>query len=176
MKKLFLTAILAVACVFSATAQENVLSKGTSIASLGVGFTTVSHGKLTFPPVAVMYEYGVADFGRPGSIGVGAYVGMYGSHYNDFYKYSYFYTPIGVRGAYHFTIKNNWEVYGGAVLGAEITSSSWKVDSVKSSDTSVGFMYSIFAGTRYMFTDSIGAFLELGYGIAYATVGISFKF
>jgi hypothetical protein len=35
---------------------------------------------------------------------------------------------------------------------------------------------SLFAGMKYYFTDNVGAFLELGYGVSWATVGASFKF
>lgn len=165
MKKLFFTAILTVACVLSAAAQENVLSKGSSIVSLGIGLPETS--ALSLPLIAATYEYGVADFGLSGSVGVGASVGIYGYADNGILI-----TPIGVRGAYHYTVKNNWEIYGGAALGIELLT----FDYLYGTDTDVDFMYQVFAGTRYMFSNSIGAFLEFGYGVSYATIGVSFKF
>ena len=39
-----------------------------------------------------------------------------------------------------------------------------------------GIGFSIHVGGRYYFTDNFGAFAEVGYGIAYANLGVSLKF
>ena len=37
------------------------------------------------------------------------------------------------------------------------------------------FVWSIYVGGRYYFTDSFAAMLELGYGIAWLNIGVAFK-
>ncbi len=183
MKRLILTAALVLTCILTVSAQENVFTKGTHIASLGIGLPILSSTyRSTIPPVSASYEMGIVDFGRPGSIGVGGYMGFWGYKYKSSYEghssYRYFNTLIGVRGAYHFTIIDNWEVYAGAVLGLDLSSHRFKnIDGqTVSGDTHLGFGYQAFAGTRYMFTPSLGAYAEFGYGISYGSIGITFRF
>jgi hypothetical protein len=38
-----------------------------------------------------------------------------------------------------------------------------------------GFTYNVFVGGRYYFTDNIGAFAELGYGISILNLGLCVK-
>ncbi len=79
MKRLILTAALVLTCILTVSAQENVFTKGTHIASLGIGLPILSSTyRSTIPPVSASYEMGIVDFGRPGSIGVGGYMGFWG--------------------------------------------------------------------------------------------------
>lgn len=39
-----------------------------------------------------------------------------------------------------------------------------------------GFTYSLLVGGRYRFTEHIGAFLELGYGVTIINLGLNLKF
>ncbi len=187
MKKIILSAILVMGLALSANAQENVLYKGGMVANLGVGIPQMDEGyKPTLPPISASWEYGVAEFGRPGSIGVGAYVGFWG--YKDEASISglqsvahkYFNTVIGARAAYHFTLVKGWEIYAGGVLGAKIKSEKLEADGVftgsSDAEVEVGFGYQAFAGTRFLFSDSVGAFVEAGYGVSYATAGLTFRF
>jgi len=38
------------------------------------------------------------------------------------------------------------------------------------------FGYQIFGGLRYMFSDHVGGFAELGYGITVGNIGLTLKF
>ena len=179
-KRLILTGALLLTCIFTVSAQENVFTKGTHIASVGIGLPIFrATYRSTIPPVSTSYEMGIFDFGRPGSIGVGGFVGFWGLKDKVLYKgevsHRYFHTLIGARGAYHFTILDNWEVYAGAVLGLNIRSTK-ESGHADSRHTHLGFGYQAFAGTRYMFTPSLGAYAEFGNGISYGSIGITFRF
>ena len=39
-----------------------------------------------------------------------------------------------------------------------------------------GFAFSLHLGTRYYFTDNFAAGIEIGYGVAYANIGVAYKF
>ena len=39
-----------------------------------------------------------------------------------------------------------------------------------------GINWSLFLGARYFFTENVGAFAELGYGISNLNLGVTFKF
>lgn len=187
MRKTIISALFILSVVFSASAQDNVvpnvMTKGTSMGNVGIGLPVItSTFRTTIPTISVFYEMGILDLGRPGSVAVGAHVGFWGYKYKDswadqYINYRYFNTLFGLRGAYHFTIIRNWEVYGGTVLGI-------KLESNRHSDgfgnttahTHVKFGWQLFAGTRYMFTPSLGAFVELGYGATYGSIGATYRF
>lgn len=163
---------MALAAIFSinANAKDNLLKKGTSLVNIGLGYNYYYMHHLTFPHVSGTYEYGIADFGKGGSIGVGGYLGLtgykdgyYGSRMTEFI--------IGARGAYHYTIiDNKFDVYGGLVLGYAIYASRHSVSQ------SNKLAYDTFVGARYMFSENFGAFAEVGYGIVLTSIGVSLKF
>lgn len=79
---------------------------------------------------------------------------------------------VGVRGLYHFPLLEQLDTYGGTMLGYNaITATGYDNSTGKSS----GLTYTVLAGARYPFTKAIGAFLELGYGVAAINVGLSIK-
>ncbi len=169
MKKTIISALFILSVFFSASAQDNyvpnVMTKGTNMGNIGIGLPVIKPGyKMSIPTIIAFYEVGIVDLGRPGSVGVGAQVGFWG--YKDFMHY--YNTLLGLRGAYHFTIMKNWEVYGGAMFGITLESHS--------STTKLKFGWQTFAGTRYMFTPSLGAFVELGYGATYGSIGATYRF
>ena len=43
------------------------------------------------------------------------------------------------------------------------------------STSSSAVTFSLYGGARYMFNEHVGAFAELGYNIAYLSIGVSFK-
>ena len=187
MKKAFLTTLLILSVFLSLSAQNDVLpnlmTKGTNMGSLGIGLPAIGSGySMTIPPISAFYEVGILDFGRPGSVAVGAHAGFWGYRYKttigDYNAtYRYFNTLVGVRGTYHFTILENWEVYGGAVLGLKLESNRHKDNiGTVASNTYVRFGWQALGGTRYMFTPYLGAFVEAGYGFTIATIGVSYRF
>ncbi|MCK9347202.1 MAG: hypothetical protein M0P40_08870 [Bacteroidales bacterium] len=185
MKKIILSAILILLGVFTLSAQDNivpnVMTKGTNMGSIGIGLPIISPGyRMTIPPIAAFYEVGIVDLGRPGSVAVGAHVGFWGYKIKtgfDQVNYKYFNTLFGARGAYHFTIMDNWEVYAGTVFGIKLESERFTsgIEST-TAHTHVKFGWQLFAGTRYMFTPSLGAFVELGYGVTYGSIGVTYRF
>ena len=70
------------------------------------------------------------------------------------------------------------DTYGGLLLGFRIVSDKYFGDpgyDYGGSFTGSGLAYSFFVGGRYYLTDNIAVFGELGYGIAYLTIGATFK-
>lgn len=167
MKKTILAIIVIMTCALTAQAQENVLGKGTTIANIGVAYGNNLHD-INIPPIALSFEHGVAEFGRPGGIGVGAFVNFFAYSGNS---YNYMQTPIGVRAAYHFTIVDNWEVFAGTGMGASIE--SWN------RNTDVYYFHNEFIGTRFMFSHGFGAYVEAGVSNSYGyngAIGVTFRF
>jgi len=164
---------------------DNVLGAG-----IGLGNTYITSGTSTkFIPVQVYYEAGISDH-----LAIGGFLGytstsgsaIYVNPFNSIsygYKFTYNYTLIGLRGAYHFgyllgTV-DNFDLYGGlsmgyAILGTKVESSGGAPeypDSVNNGGLHVG----IYAGMRYYFDDSFGVFGEIGYNISVLQVGAVFK-
>ncbi len=174
MKKQLLFMLLLVATTLS-YAQE--FNKGTNVINLGVGFggnfgnyTTSSQS----PGYGIAFERGAWDIAGPGVISIGGYLGR------KTYKYDYAfgndkwsYTIIGVRGAYHYNGLeiDNLDVYGGVMVSYNILSFSGNSGSFNSKPSATAFV-----GGRWYFTKTFAAFVEAGYGVAFATVGVSARF
>jgi hypothetical protein len=126
--------------------------------------------------------------GGPGVISLGGYAGIKSYKYSGSSGAYHFdekwnYTVIGVRSAYHYNALNNekFDVYGGLMLSYNILSYKYSDNSGTSTFKGSGSYgsnlgLSAFVGGRYLFTDNIGAFAELGYGVSYLTLGVAFKF
>ncbi len=146
----------------------------------------------SLPLINISGEYGITDaIGIGGVLGfstaTSTYSGSYfngpnGYSYTDTYRWSF--TIIGVRGAYHFAelIDNDkLDLYAGAMLGF-----NWSKAKYTSTDpyhpyaynyktSGIGLAYSVFAGCRYRFTDNLGVFGELGYGVSILNIGLTYK-
>jgi opacity protein-like surface antigen len=190
MKKIIL--LLFVSSSISSNAQ--IFESGSKHVSVGYGLGLGSGRLLNlyegypgysfsgFGPVQFAYEQGITD-----NIGIGAAVGYssYGgkwqqSSYN--YRYSWRTISVMVRGAYHFDVKNrNFDPYGGVGLGFLKYSYNWTSNEPGFNESNYNISsasplgYQLFLGTRYHFTDQIGAYAELGYGIAVFNAGLTFK-
>lgn len=198
MKKITLTLLAAVALTLGTSAQS--FQKGQLDLNLGLGignryFAGTTGWSNVIPPMGASLEYGVTD-----KISVGGYLGYTGakwsftgteftgtgfttSSYTDTYSWRLY--ILGVRGAYHFTdlIQNDKvDLYGGVMVGTAIAQSKYSTTSKVTGHTGVesssagGFSYNLFLGCRYRFTDHIGVFGEVGYGISYLTAGLNYKF
>ncbi len=146
-------------------------------AGLGVGGAYgVDYSPTQSPGFGVSYERGIWDIGGPGVISLGGYLGFksykYGAYYNDA-KFNY--TIIGAKGTYHFNglDVDQLDLYGGIMLSANIL--SVKNDYPGNSNSSE-LGVSPYVGARWFFSDAFGVFAEVGYGVAYFTVGASYKF
>lgn len=159
---------------------QDVFKKGDNMVSASVG---VGSGI----PVAVSYERGIVDnlFDGNGSIGLGGYLGYYSDKDEQTFQkvkvgWKYNDIMIGVRGNLHYQFVDKLDTYAGLMLGYEIVKAKaiaegYDESAIGSADGS-GIGFAIQVGARYFFTDNFGAFAEVGYGIAYASLGVSLKF
>jgi hypothetical protein len=188
--------VLFIAIISVSTTHAQFFEKGTNVISAGVGlgghFGSFSYGSQT-PGFSLQYERGVWDIGGPGVISLGGYVGTKGYKYSGDYGGYHFsqkwnYTIIGLRSAYHYNGINNgkFDVYGGLMLSYNILSYKYSDNftnngnyyGVNGSTGSYGSTVGLtaYVGGRYLFTDHIGAFAELGYGVSILNLGLAVKF
>jgi len=178
MQKLFIFSC----CFFLAAAvQGQIFQKGNSAVNLGIGIGT-SLGGLgkARPAISASFDHGLWEMSGPGVISLGGYIGNTGFKYSDMgYTAKWNYYVIGARGAYHyngFTKAPKLNLYAGAMLGYNLVkySSDGTVDDV-STNYGNGIGLSGFLGARWFFSESFGAFGELGYGVSNLNVGLTFK-
>ena len=175
MKKIFILTAFVLASI-SSHAQD-VFKKGDNLATAQIG---IGSGMA----LSATYEKGIVDnlFDGNASIGVGGYLGYMHDKDNytvmsDEYGWKYNNIILGVRGNLHYQFIDRLDTYAGLMLGYEIVSSKAYGDThTDVSASASGFAFSVHAGTRYYFTDNFAAGIEVGYGIAYANIGIAYKF
>ena len=147
---------------------QDVFVKGDKVVNLGIGVgSTYSTYGGSAIPIAASFEMCIKDnlFDEKSSLGVGAYFGFAS-------KNSWTFLYPGVRGALHYQFVDKLDTYAGLMIG--IRHLSWGGGGYSASYTDL--IVPFYIGGRYYFTDNVGAFAELGYGIAYLQLGISFKF
>lgn len=172
--------LLAAFIAVSVNAQP--FQKETTAANVGIGLGTALGGLgKARPAIGVSVDHGFWDIGGPGVISLGGYVGNTGYKYTDAgYTAKWNYIVVGARGAYHyngFTELSNLDVYGGVMLGYNIvkyTADGAGADLANSYGSGLGL--SGFVGGRWLFTENVGAYAELGYGVSVLAVGVTFKF
>ncbi len=162
--------------------QAQTFNKGDKVLNIGIGLGSV-YGLSGFgssvPPLSASFEVGITDKVGIGRFGVGGIFGYSSYKYNSGFTTSNFTSShilIGARGLYHFDLDvEKLDLYGGIMLGYNIVSYS---DSFGTSNlfTGSGVVGGIFGGARYMFSEKIGAFGELGYSIAWLNLGLTVKF
>lgn len=167
--------------------QAQMYKKGQQDLHLGVGIGTTLYGsgyRSILPPINISYEKGMTE-----NIGVGGYLGYASSRYdydgfgNLDYHWRYSYIILGGRAAYHYDLFKNpkLDTYGGLMLGFTLARASFHSDDPTlnednyTSPSSGGFTWSGFLGARYQFKEKLGAYAELGYGVAWLNVGLRFK-
>ncbi|SIS99090.1 hypothetical protein SAMN05421766_106136 [Zobellia uliginosa] len=159
-----------------ASAQEFEVGSNVINAGIGLGGYYGGYNTSTESPVfSASYERGVWDMPGPGVISLGGYLGYKRFTYDssfDNYDYSWSYTTIGARGAYHYTgfDIDNLDVYGGVMASMRIYSG----DNYSDLNSRPGA--SAFVGGRWYFSDSFAGFAEAGYGSSFLTLGVSFRF
>ena len=172
-KKVFL-AVLAIVGSFSIANAQEVFHKGTAAVNAGIGIGSYYSG-LAIPPLSVSLDYGVTGNminGNNGSISVGGYVG-YAATKKIYADAGASIAVLGARGAFHYQFAPKLDTYAGLMLSYDIVSSNYDAfaNYIKGSRVD----WSIFLGTRYYFTEKIGAFAELGYGFYNLNLGVTFK-
>ena len=155
-------------------------------AGIGIG-ATYYHGygwKTTLPPIFISGDYGFRDDIGPGVLGIGAYLGFNSYKWESTWlltnqTYGWKYTSIiaGARGTYHYEFIETLDTYGGVLIGLRYTHDSYFGDAVFDVDPDSGIfpVFSFFAGGRYYFTDNIAILGELGWGIAWLSIGVTLK-
>lgn len=172
MKKIHFTFLLVLGLLASthSFAQYKV-DKGTKLINVGIGVGGyASAGGIAFGASA--------DFGVAPNITVGGQVAYRSFNYgyvgfNDKINYLYF----AARGSYHFNEILNLstdkaDLYAGIGLGYESVSYSNNIYSGTSFGS--GLFVPIHIGGRYFFSEKVGAFAELGTGVAPLMLGITF--
>ncbi len=184
MKKLFAFALVAIFSLPFLQAQESMFNLGDKVVSLGIGLgSTLYSGSLYtrgFPPLTLSYNQAVKDdVLEKGVIGIIGAVG-YTSYKYDYLGWGYKYSNIffGGGGTFHYPVLDKLDTYVGLMLGYNIVSANeFGTSSIgwDYSSTSSRFVFAGFVGARYYFTEQFAAFVQLGYGIAYFSFGVSLK-
>jgi hypothetical protein len=187
MKKILILFFVAVTGI--ASAQE--FGEGTKVLSAGIGFGG-AYGFSSYssqsPALSLQYEHGIWPVGGPGVISLGGYAGIksfrsehsLGQYY---YKQKWNYVVLGLRSAYHYTGHevDNLDIYGGAMLSYNILTYSYS-DNDPGPDATFRGNYgsavglTLYVGGRYYLAPNVAAFMELGYGVSYLTLGAAFRF
>ena len=193
MKKLILTfAIVVLGWQFT---NAQALEQGNSLINVGMGFGSYMGSgngyQTTFPPLYGSYEYMIND-----NISVGAFASYTASEYKytfpnmeggtgsvDDYKWKFSYLNAGALGNYHFVNNDQIDVYGGLKLGYTNVSSKFNSSNDESNNifktlnlASSGVLFGAQVGARYFFSEHIAVNVELGYGVAVASGGLTFVF
>ncbi|KAA9354811.1 MULTISPECIES: hypothetical protein [Larkinella] len=172
MKKL-LSSLLVMSLLLVGTQSFAQYQKGDKLLNAGIGLGAYYGGGI---PLGASFEVGVTD-----EISVGAQVDFYTWSYSSYWRYTF--VPIGVRGSYHVNELLNLgndklDLYAGVGIGYRI--SSYKYDgpggSIYSDSYGSGAFFNLHLGGRYYFKPNIGAFAEVGYGVAPLKLGVAFKF
>lgn len=176
MKKLIALA----AIFFSIATYAQEFGLGSQRLHLGVGIGSpyaFSGSNSTIPPVHASFEQGITD-----KIGIGGIIGYTSSKYEQSfgaseYSWNFTYLLVGARGSYHFLTSDKYDVYGGAMLGYNIASAKFEsnvagLENFITEPTVGGFAFGAFAGGRYNFNEKVAAFGEIGYNIAWLSVGV----
>lgn len=185
-----LAAVMFFASVGTTKAQfdvgDNVLNLGVGLGSTLLGSYSGSNFSQT-PAIGLSFEHGTWELGD-GTVSLGGYLGY--KAFKDDYSYGGYvatskwtYTIIGIRGAYHFPLDNEkLDLYLGAMLSYNIVSFKYTNNDPSYNfylDNTGGYgsgtSFTGFGGIRYYISDKFGLNAELGYGIAYLTLGVSFK-
>lgn len=164
---------------------DNVITAG-----IGVGGNYGVYSNASGSPgIGLAYELGYWDVGGPGVVSLGGYLGYKsygfdGSYFGSTYSQKWTYTVIGFRSAYHYNGLDlgEFDPYGGVMLGYNVLkykySSSNGLNEVFLNQKTYGsrLALSMYIGGRYYFTNQLGVFAELGYGVSNLTIGGCYKF
>lgn len=169
---------LAFALLISPLAMAQEFEVGTNVINGGIGFGgyygyDYSSYVDQSPVFSVSYERGVWDIPGPGVVSLGGYFGRKNFKYKYLSNsYNWAYNILGVRGAYHYNGLeiDNLDVYAGVMASYNVYSGE-KYNNYNSRGSVTPFI-----GGRWFFTDSIAVYAEGGYGVAFLTVGASFRF
>ena len=169
----------------TSSSGNNPFNVGTNAVNFGIGlgsrysYALGGYGgnSSVSPAVSVSFERGILALG-PGVLGVGGIIGYQSASYEySGYKNKFTDLIVMVRGTFHYPVTPQFDAYAGAGIGVRHLGYSsdyagpYLVDYGATKATA-----GLFAGGRYYFTPSIGAFAELGYDQTYLKAGLAVKF
>lgn len=202
---IILTATLTMATMAPLRSIAQSFDKGTTAINLGLGLGGSRYSYLSSyndnysvsPTFNASVEHGVGYLGD-GVVGLGGFFGQRSVGYeytsqvgSTTYNYDrkWTNTVVGLRGSFHY---NDWhgndklDLYAGLMLGYNI--GGYKDKSTRTTNgvtttydetnrNNYSFVtYSTYVGGRYFFTEKIGAYLELGWGVSAINLGATLKF
>ncbi|MCB0806505.1 MAG: outer membrane beta-barrel protein [Bacteroidales bacterium] len=195
MKKVL--SLIVVALLFAGVSQAQKFTTESFAANLGLGFGwyDYGYGVSSFPAISLSAEKGMWELEDIGVVSIGGSLAYKTAKYDYSYTYnnvtdewSWTDFAVAARSALHPDLIDNDKVdlYAGAALGLRFQTFkytdavlvgvwpnyNYEIEERKNNDTDV--LFAVFAGGRYYFTDNFGVFAELGYGLGYLTIGISY--
>lgn len=176
-----------------ALAQE--MTPGTNFLSIGIGpsvnYWNLYHSGGT-PAFKVTLDRGFKQAG-PGTITLGASLGFFSKYYKSTYydngfAYSYKSTWTFVssvfRAGYYYNLEEadiqDLNVYGGVGLGLlyegyKYTHTGPNHPGFIRDDAGMHFLMNFYLGANYFLSPKTAIYVEFGYDITYATLGLTFK-
>ena len=172
--KLFILALFA----FASTNLEaqTPMTQGTKIVQAGIGLGGWG-GVYTSqtPIISGTFMMGIKDNLGPGNLSVGGSVGIKKARWDN---WTYNYSFLMGRAAWHphFVNSDKIDAYAGLSLGVyHLGWDAGDADFVEDLSTTA-VAWSIIIGGRYQFTENFGAYAELGAGLGWLNMGVSYKF
>ena len=150
--------------------------------AVGIGSNlTIDNSTITVPPISVSLDIKILP-----QVTIGPYVAYEKNNYYGSTEYGL----AGARGTYHFLIPSKtFGVYAGAILSYVYYDNPILTDLYANDNHYIAndgtddlpsskqshFGYNIFIGGQAYLSNSVLAFAELGYGITYLNLGLSFR-
>jgi hypothetical protein len=170
--------LLSFAFLLVLSAAQAQTSPRTKYLNAGLGLGAFTAGGI---PIGASLEVDVKE-----NISVGGFFdyARYGYKYAG-YRWNYNFLYFGARASYHLgdllrdaDISNpRWDPYAGLSLGLRTAhySDNTGTDDFTSPYSSGAFL-GLHLGSRYMFTEKVGAFAEVGYGVSALRLGVTARF
>ncbi|NUO02886.1 MAG: outer membrane beta-barrel protein [Saprospiraceae bacterium] len=192
MYKILLSIAIVAISLTSVQAQYTKIKKGDLDIAAGIGLVptfAADRGNTIVPPASVRLDYRVTK-----QFTLGAYAAFSSTESNiitqpngSVERFETDYTIVGIRAAAHGNPRDNWDVYGGFLIGYNMPSVNHIIitpaTDIKNTEDQPSFTrpaknqmtYSGFVGAAYYVKKNIGVFAELGYGISLLNAGVQIK-
>jgi len=164
--------------------SQNPYKPGEHLANIGAGYGFYgTTGDVSTPPISAGLQFVITP-----EVSLGGLFAFTSSRYNSdilfnsgesgYVSGTYTYYMAGMRAEYHFIEDSvNYDGYCGATIGYSFVSFSQPINpysSLYSPKESYAF-FGIHGGIRYYFKPNLAFFGEVGYGVGYITLGITYK-
>ncbi|WP_242919591.1 hypothetical protein [Pontibacter liquoris] len=176
MKKIITSFLCVAAATALALPSQAQITARNKYLNAGIGIGAYTAGGI---PIGASLEVDIKNNISAGGFVDYARYGYKAGGYSWHYNFVYF----GARGSYHLidVLSGNeaskWDPYAGVSVGVR---TAWYSDNQSDTDFESPYAGGVFAGihvgSRYMFTDKVGAFAEVGYGVTALRLGVAAKF